>query len=100
MILILLDELLNNEDYIVELDETKIIFLKIIEQSIRDYINLESSTAPIEIQYFQSAKDFLLDKNYTIDWGPYEITLTEILQYLGIDPDWFDRKLKQNIIVL
>lgn len=98
MIPILLDELLNTEDYIVELDETKLLFLKIIEQSIRDYTNLKSSTAPIEMQYFTSARDFLFDKTYTIDWGPFEITLAEILQYLGIDPDWFDRKLKQNLI--
>jgi hypothetical protein len=97
LIPILLDELLNNEDYIVETDETKIIFLKIIEQSIRDYINLKDSKAPIEMQYFLTANDFLFSKDYFIDWGPHEIRLLEILQYLSIDPDWFDRKLKKHL---
>lgn len=94
----LLDEIIVKQDeYVVNLDETRILFLKIIEQSIRDYVNLSDSKVPIEQGYFETAKSFLFDPDHTINWFVYEITLEEILQYLNIDYDWFKRKL--NIIV-
>jgi hypothetical protein len=81
------------EEYIVHLDETRILFLKIIEQSIRDFVNLRKSTVPIEQDFFETAKSFLFDPNHKIDWFVYEIGLEEILQYLNIDYEWFMRKL-------
>lgn len=92
----LLDDLeLKAEEYIVNLDETRILFLKIIEQSIRDFVNLKKSTVPIEQGYFETAKSFLFDPEHTIDWFVYEITLEEILDYLNIDYLWFMRKLNK-----
>ena len=84
----------NFEHYIVTDDETRILFLKMIEQSIRDYINLANSTVPIEIQYHQSAKAFLLDETYFIQWGKLDINIENILDYLQIEHEWFYRKLE------
>jgi hypothetical protein len=83
----------EEDQYLVHGDETNIIFLKIIEQSIRDYFNLSKSIVPIEIQYFESASGFLFDDDYFIHWGDYEISLENILNYLQIDVDWFRKKL-------
>lgn len=81
------------ENYIVHEDETKILFLKVIEQAIRDYWNLSKSCVPIEIQYYETASGFLFDEDYYIPWGDYEITLENILEYLQVDPGWFRTKL-------
>lgn len=86
-------EIIDTEPYVVHEDETKILFLKIIEQSIRDYFNLSKSCVPIEVQYFESASGFLFDEDYYIPWGDYEITLENILEYLQVDPGWFKTKL-------
>jgi hypothetical protein len=86
-------EIIDTESYVVHEDETKIIFLKIIEQSIRDYFNLSKSCVPIEVQYFESASGFLFDEDYYIPWGDFEITLENILEYLQVDPGWFKTKL-------
>jgi len=81
------------EEYAVHKDETNIIFLKIIEQAIRDYFNLSKSCIPIEMQYYESASGFLFDNDYFIQWGGFEIDLDDILDYVGIDQEWFRKKL-------
>lgn len=64
-----------------------------IEQAIRDYFNLSRSIVPIEVQFFESASGFLFDDDYLIQWGDYQISLENILNYLQIDIDWFRSKL-------
>lgn len=88
-----MNEQQEEDKYIVHEDETKIIFLKIIEQSIRDYFNLSRSCVPIEVFYYESASGFLFDEDYMIPWGDYSISLENILEYLCVDPDWFRTKL-------
>ncbi len=81
------------EEYAVHKDETNIIFLKIIEQAIRDYFNLSKSVVPIEIQYYETASGFLFDDDYCMQWGDHEIDLDDVLDYVGIDQEWFRKKL-------
>lgn len=83
----------EHEEYTVHGDETRIVFLKMIEQAIRDYWNLSKSCVPIEIQFYETASGFLFDDDYFIKWGDYEITLENILEYLEVDPSWFRTKL-------
>ncbi len=82
-----------SEDFQVSKDETKILLLKTIEQSIRDYNNLRKSVIPIEQQYFATAECFLFEKDYEIHWGDIDITLEDILNYLHIESEWFYKKL-------
>lgn len=74
-------------------DECKFLLMKMIEQSIRDYINLEKCIAPIEIQHFESARDFLFDDEYTIQYGEREIGLVDVLHILSLEIDWFREKV-------
>jgi hypothetical protein len=90
-VLDIFDEL--RDDFTVSHDETRMLMLKIIEQAIRDYVNLRKSTVPIEVQYWESARDFLFDPEYRIDWGEFELDIEDILDYLSLDYDWFKRKL-------
>lgn len=68
--------------------------MKVIEQSIRDYINLEKCVVPIEVQHFESARDFLFDDDYKIQYGEREMGLVDILHVLGLEADWFREKVK------
>jgi hypothetical protein len=74
-------------------DECKFLLMKVIEQSIRDFINLEKCIAPIEIQHFESARDFLFDDEYRIHYGEGEIGLEDVLHILSLDIDWFREKV-------
>jgi len=69
-------------------DECRRIILKIIEQAIRDYISLENATAPIEKYYYQTARDFLFDDEYAIDYGGEDKTIHDLLDIVGLDIDW------------
>lgn len=91
-----LDEFIR-EYYVVNQDETRILFLRLIERSILDYVNLAKSQAPIEQQYFQTAEGFLFDEDYYIWWGDYQLNLEDMLAYLNIDYEWFARKLYELI---
>ncbi len=91
------EEIIPQEEYVVEPDETKSLFLHIIDRAILDFKNLRESKIPIEQEWFQTAQGFLYDKDYKIPWGEYDLSLGDILDYLGVDHDWFYRKLKKRI---
>lgn len=71
------------------IDECRYIILKIIEQSVRDFLMLETSAAPIEQHHYSTARDFLFDDNYAIDYGGSTKTLSDLLDILDIDINWF-----------
>ncbi len=91
------DEDIRKEEYTVNKDETNILFLHIIERAILDFKSYKDSKVPIEQDWYASAKGFLFDPEYRIPWGDYDINLDNILEYMGLDYDWFMRKLKEKL---
>lgn len=77
------------------LDECRLLILKVIEQAIKDFLNLEYSTAPIEQYHYQTAVQFLFNKDYYIDWGTKVQTLTELLDQFYIETEWIQDKIKE-----
>jgi hypothetical protein len=70
-----------------------------IEQTVRDYLNLQYSSAPIERWYYEASECFLFEEEYRVDWGGCEKSLKDFLDILDIDIDWFRnivRKQKNN----
>lgn len=74
-------------------EEIKFIFLKVVEQTIRDYINFAGAKTPSERFCFETANGFLFDDAYTIDWGGSDLSLNQILAILDLDIDWLRRKV-------
>ena len=74
-------------------DECKFLLMKVIEQSIRDYINLDKCIAPVEIQHFESARDFLFDDEYRIQYGERELGFVDVLHILSLEIDWIREKV-------
>jgi len=80
---------LSKQQPLPEIDECRLLILKMIEQTVRDYLNLENSPAPIERWYFEAAECFLFEEEYRVDWGGCEKSLKDFLDIIDIDIDWF-----------
>ena len=74
-------------------DECRLIILKLIEQTIRDYLSLEHATTTSEKWYFNTAECFLFEDEYRIDWGGEDRSLRDFLDLLDIDIVWFREKV-------
>lgn len=77
-------------------EQARYLLLKVIEQAIRDYISLVHSTIPSEQQLWETARGFLFDDDYIIDWGNKEINLDEALMMLGLDTSWVRKEVHRK----
>ena len=73
-------------------EESRLVLLKIVEQAIRDFVNLSNSKSPGEEWAYKTAEAFLFEEEYRIDYGGVEYSLNEILAILGLDIEWIRRK--------
>ena len=78
-----------------EIDECRLLIMKIVEQAVRDYITLERSSAPIDKVEFEGARDFLFDNDYTVDWGGVDKNLQDLLDILDIEAEWLREKARR-----
>lgn len=78
-------------------DEARMIIVKIIEQSVRDYLGFQKSRVPIERFHFRTAYGFLFENVYIIDYGEVEVLATTLMQVINVDPTWLrERVLKMQ----
>jgi len=70
-------------------EECRFLLLKIIEQSVRDYLSLAQAVFTNEIELWHSAREFIFDDNYRIDWGDWCLSLEELLDILDLDASYF-----------
>ena len=69
---------------------------KFIEQAVRDYCALEYSLIPHAMDHWESARAFLFDDDYYIQWGDIYINLDRMCECIRIDIDWVRLKIKQR----
>jgi hypothetical protein len=90
------------DDYEIDYEECCFILLKVVEQAIRDYCLLPWSHIPYKQEHWETARDFIFDDNYEIDWGNITLSLGNICEILAfseqskIDIDWIRRKTKEK----
>jgi len=75
-------------DFVLDHDEARFIILKVLEQAVRDYCTLYNAGSQRDQDDWESAKGFLFDDDYTIEWGEWTITSTELLGIVDLDIDW------------
>ena len=75
-------------DFVPDIEECRILMLKVLEQAIRDYISLADSELQSDKETWESAKDFLYDDEYRLIWGDYELSIEEYLDILDLDINW------------
>lgn len=76
-------------DYRCHPEQARFLLLKVIEQAVRDYTTMSDSTVPSERLTWESARDFMYDDEYRIDWGDWALNLEELLDILDVDIRWF-----------
>lgn len=84
-------------EYTPNIQECKFLFLKMIDQAIRDIIIFDKSSAEEEKIIAQEARDFLFDEEYTIKWGDLYLSLENILDILDIEVEYFRQKIQQRL---
>lgn len=75
-------------NYRPEPEQCRFLMLKVLEQAVRDYCALVDSELPNERLLWKMARDFIYDDEYLIQWGEWELNITEFLNILDIDVDW------------
>jgi hypothetical protein len=86
-------------EYTPDIEECRVLFLKIIEQAKRDLVNLVNTTSPSKKEIWEEARQFLFEDDYTIDWDDRELTFTEITEILNLDVDWVRKMVIQDMRV-
>jgi hypothetical protein len=85
------------DDYSLNIEECKYLLLKIVEQAVRDYCSLQWADVPYRDFHWHTAKDFLFDDEYYIQWGELELSLDMIGEVIDLDVDWVRRKAKERL---
>lgn len=84
------------EDFRPDPEESRFLLLKVIEQSVRDYISLYNSESPGEQVLWEEARGYLFNDNYKIQWGDLEIGLEDVLTILDMDISWVRKEIKRK----
>jgi hypothetical protein len=74
--------------YTPDEEQCRMLMLKLLEQSVRDYCSLSASQLGNEQLIWQEARAFLFDNEYQFNWGEYELTLESFLDIIDLDIDW------------
>lgn len=80
-----------------DLQECKLIILHVIKQAIKDYEHYREKQGGEEEQFiYETARDFLFDDDYMVQWGDTEMCLRQFCDILDIDIDWLRNKVVQK----
>lgn len=81
------------------IDECHILLLKVILCAARDVINssLLKSKKELTKEIWETARNFLFNPKYYIQWGNEESTLEELLDKSGLETRWVRKKIEDII---
>lgn len=75
-------------DFIPDMEQSRYLMLKVLDQSMRDYISLYNSDSPNEQILWEEARDFIYNDDYRIMWGSLELSIEAFLDILDLEIDW------------
>jgi hypothetical protein len=84
-------------DFMPDLEECRLLMLKVLEQSIRDYCSLQNSETLVERETWESARDFLFDDEYRISWGDMSLKTEEFLDIVDLDIQWVRDQVNKKL---
>ena len=86
------------ENYTPNMEECRFLILKVIEQAVRDFVSFADSKEPELIEVCKEARSFLFDDDYYINWGDREFCLSEMLDLVDVDIEWFRTKTREKLL--
>jgi len=80
------------------IDECKSLIAKMVKQTVKDYCNLYDSKRVLDFDIFLEAQAFLFDDDYQTNWGGKERNLRDFLDIIGVEIEWFRKKVEETRI--
>jgi hypothetical protein len=100
------DGIVVSEDYNVtvnrttpKLDESKALLLHVIKQAVDDYQIFKNKTREDHKEIWESARRFIFDDDYYIDWGDVQLNLEQICELIHLEVEWVRNKISQQLEV-
>jgi hypothetical protein len=84
------------EEIELNIQESKFLLYKVLEQAVRDYTSINIRDYNNGQLIWDDARAFIFDEDYTIDWGDLVLSLDDICSLLEVDIDWFRDKAKER----
>lgn len=83
-------------DHAPDMEESRFLILKVMEQAIRDYLALEEAQTTHEVFLWQTAAGFIFDDDYRLMWGDQELSPEDLLGMVDINISWLRQKVRQK----
>jgi len=83
------------------LTDTKVLMSAIISQAVKDFerlANPSSRKKKADIEYWETAKGFLFDDNYLIQYGDLELNFAEMLNSIAEESGFCIFSLRRSLI--
>src|SRR3972149_3432879 len=84
-------------DFVPDLEECRLLILKVIEQAMRDYCALANSPIQNDILVWQEARDFLFDNDYNLSWGDMELSSEQFMDLVDLDIEYVRAQAKRKL---
>ncbi len=82
--------------YSPNIEECRFLILKIVEQSIRDYISLFGSNISSEKALWDTAYGFIFDDEYRIMWGNTEMGTEDLVGIVDVDIHYLRERVRKQ----
>lgn len=86
-------------DVYPDIEQCRLILLKVIHHAIKDYKNYRQAATVSEKRIADSAYSFLFNDLHRISWGNLELNLSDITDILDIDIIWLRENIVKNLII-
>ena len=81
-------------------EETRFLILRVIEQAVKDYEFYRDKTKEEDRFIYETARDFIFDDSYMMQWGPDEtdvITPEQLCEAAGIEIAYLRNKVAKKL---
>jgi len=83
-------------DYTPNIEECRFLILKVLEQSIRDYISLFGSNISSEQALWETAFGFIFDDDYRVLWGDKEMSPEDLIGIVDVDISYLRERVRKQ----
>jgi hypothetical protein len=83
-------------DYTPNVEECRFLILKVVEQSVRDYLSLFGSDLNSEVLLWSTAKGFIYDSEHKVLWGDKELSLEDLLNIVDVDVNYLRERVTKQ----
>jgi hypothetical protein len=84
------------DSYTPNIEECRFLILKVVEQTVRDFLTLFGSDLTSEQILWHTAVGFIFDNDYRLHWGELEVAPEDLLAVVDVDMEYFRDKMRER----